>query len=839
METRWDRFKACIQGSLDMKTQTTSTNADANGYWAEETADGKVRFRARIGGLHCSLCTGTIERAIAHNDGVDAVSVSLTHEQALVDYDPIKISAEDIVETLRDIGYRISDPRKLRPYEKEEEDLVNEGRRLVLAIGASLITISLIASLSNRIELVIPVLVGGFLLAASWLVLRGQGHATAIRGTAVEASLALIALVVNYLGLVKGVLAYLVAALALIVVLGLARHILNMAIQSLRRGILNQHVMLEAGAFAGLVGGTIGLIVRPAGYPTAAFFAVSVLVVNYHIFSEWLSLLVKTRSSQAVRRLLELQPETSRVQRSGGWVEIPTSEVQLGDVVSIRPGERVPVDGVVTEGRSSLDASLVTGEPMPVSVAVGDSVIGGSINSTGAMLVKVTGVGESTFLVQVVRSVEDARALKPGILHLVDRVLRIYTPAVLGISLFSFIGWMVISWSVSGAFDSERAIFAALSVLVMGYPCAVGIAAPLSIVRGAGEAADLGIVMRTGEAFQAMGQVHTIVLDKTGTLTKGHPTVRKVIAHEFSSEEEVLRFAAAAELASEHPLGRSITEYALTHGINVPDASGFESITGYGVVAYVDGLRVVVGRSSDFSVVLRGDAAIAQRMENEEKVGATVVAVSVDGRLLGAVALRDELRADAVEAVAEMRRRGLVPVLVTGDNARAAEVIAAEAGIDVFHAGILPGDKSAIVRDLQKSGRIAMVGDGINDAPALMQADVGIAMGVGTDIAMESADIILVNNQLTSVVTAMEISKRSYSKTRQNVALAFIFNGVGIPIAATGLLYPVWAMAAMALSVTSIFTNSLWGRPALLFQAVLSVGRQRTEAAPSAELVSK
>lgn len=540
-----------------------------------------------------------------------------------------------------------------------------------------------------------------------------------------------------------------------------------------------------------------------------------------------------------MRRLLELQPETARVQRSEGWLEIPISEVQLGDIVRIRPGERVPVDGVVTDGRSSLDASLVTGEPMPVSVALGDTVIGGSINSTGALFVKATAVGESTFLAQVVRSVEDARALKPGILHLVDRILRIYTPAVLGISLLSFIGWMVISWSVSGTFDIERAVFAALSVLVMGYPCAVGIAAPLSIVRGAGEAADLGIVMRTGEAFQTMGQVRTIVVDKTGTLTKGHPTVRKVIAHEFSSEEEVLRFAAAAELASEHPLGRSIIEYALGQGVNLPDARDFESITGYGVVAYVDGLRVVVGRLSDFSVVLRGDAAIVQRMENEEKVGATVVAVSVDGRLLGAVALRDELRADAVVAVAEMRRRGLVPVLVTGDNARAAEVIATEAGIDVFHAGILPGDKSAIVRDLQKSGRVAMVGDGINDAPALMQADVGIAMRAGTDIAMESADIILVNNQLTSVVTAMEISKRSYSKTRQNVALAFIFNGIGIPLAATGLIYPVWAMAAMALSVTAIFMNSLWGRPTLLFQAVLSVGRQRIEQAPSAELVSK
>lgn len=831
-------FENVHKGSLVMKTNATSKNAEAIGYWSEETSDGKARFRARIGGLHCSLCTGTIERAVARNDGVDAVSVSLTHEQALVDYDPTKISADDIVETLRDIGYHISDPRKLRPYEKEEEDLVKEGRRLVMAIGASLLTISLIASLSNRIQLAIPVLVGGFLLAASWLVLRGQGRASAIKGTVIEAVFALAGLTANYFGLVKGVLPYIIVFLALVVVFGLARHILNMAVQSLRRGILNQHVMLEAGAFAGLIGGAIGLVVRIHGYPTAAFFAVSVLVVNYHIFSEWLSLLVKTRSSQAVRRLLDLQPETARVQRLEGWVEIPTSEVQLDDIVRIRPGERVPVDGVVVEGRSAVDASLVTGEPMPVSVTNGDSVIGGSINSTGALLVRATAVGESTFLAQVVRSVEDARALKPGILHLVDRILRIYTPAVLGISLLSFIGWMTFSWSVYGSFDLERAIFAALSVLVMGYPCAVGIAAPLSIVRGAGEAADLGIVMRTGEAFQAMGQVRTIVLDKTGTLTKGHPTVRKVMANGSSSEEEVLRFAAAAEMTSEHPLGRSITEYALTQGIDIPDSTDFESITGIGVVAYVDGLKVVVGRSSELSAGSQGGVTIAQQMEDEEMSGATVVVVSVDDRFLGAVALGDELREDAIEALAEMRRRELVPVLLTGDNVRAAEWVAAEVGIDIFHAGILPGEKSAIVRDIQKSGRVAMVGDGINDAPALMQADVGIAMGAGTDIAMESADIILVNNQLMSVVRAMEISKRSYSKTRQNVALAFIFNGVGIPIAATGLLYPVWAMAAMALSVTSIFTNSLWGRPALLFQAVLSVGRKQADVATPKGLAS-
>ena len=812
-----------------MATVTTTKSPEAAGYWAEDLPGGRARFRARIGGLHCSLCTGTIERALGQRAGVETVAVSLTHEQALVDYDPSLVSADDLVGTLHDIGYRISDPRKLRSYEQEEADLVREGRRLFVAVAASLTTISLIVDLTNRAAYAIPVLVGGFLLAATWLVLRGQGLRVAVAGTTGAVAVAGAALGVNAAGLSHGVTPYVVGVLAVAVVFGLAAHILVMAAQSLRRGILNQHVMLEAGAFAGLVGGSIGLTLRPTGYPTAAFFAVSVLVVNYHIFSEWLSLLVKTRSSQAVRHLLDLQPDTAWVSRGGVEIEVPVEEVSLGELVRVRPGERVPVDGTVTDGHSAVDQSLVTGEPIPVEVSIGDAVVGGSINTTGTLLLQVSAVGDASFLSQVVRSVEDARALKPGILHLVDRILRVYTPFVLSVSLLALVGWLVGAWAVTGSVDSERAVFAALSVLVMGYPCAVGIAAPLSIVRGAGDAADQGIIMRTGEAFQAFGQVRTVVLDKTGTLTQGRPAVHEVIAAASTEDDEVLRLAAAAETASEHPLGRTIVESALERGVQVPHAEEFESVTGQGVAALVAGHRIVVGRPSLVTRSNSDRSALVERMEAAEETGATVVAVTSDSRLVGAVVLADEVRPDAADAITAMRRAGIVPVLVTGDNLLAAAAIAAQVGIEVVHAAILPGDKAVIVRDLQRTSRVAMVGDGINDAPALMQADVGLAMGAGTDIAMESADIILVNNRLGSIMIARDISRRSYRKTRQNVALAFTFNGVGIPAAATGLVYPVWAMAAMAVSVTSIFANSLWGRPALLFQAVLSVGRGQPE----------
>ena len=810
--------------ALATKKPENENEDPTSGYWAEERPGGGARFRVKIGGLHCSLCTGTIERALGKRDGVDKVAVSLTHEQALVDYDPSRVRPEELVGTLKDIGYTIWDPRKTRPYEEEEAALVKEGRRLSVAIGASLAAIALIVNLANPAAYAIPVLVGAFLLTAAYLVLRGQGQGVAIGGTLAATAVGGAALAANATGAARGATPYVVGVLAVAVVFGLANHILSMAAQSLRRGILNQHVMLEAGALAGLAGGIVGLAARYHGFPTAAFFAVSVLVVNYHVFSEWLSLLVKTRSSQAVKGLLDLQPDVARVIRDGAEVEVPLSEVGLAELVRVRPGERIPLDGTVVDGHSAVDQALVTGEPVPVEAVVGDAVIGGSINSTGTLVVKVSALGDEGFLAQVVRQVEDARALKPGILQLVDRILRVYTPTVLSISVLALLAWLFGSWAVTGTVNVERAVFAALSVLVMGYPCAVGIAAPLSIVRGGGEAADAGILMRTGEAFQSFRSVKTIMLDKTGTLTEGHPALREVLAAGGTTDDEVIALAAAAEAPSEHPLARAIVDAALDRGLSVTDTEDFESLTGQGVRARVAGRRVVVGRSSLLAADGVDITSLAERMEALEASGRTVVAVAVDSVLAGAVALGDELRPDAAQAVAAMRAAGLHPVLVTGDNPRAAAQVAAQVGIETVHAGVLPGDKADIVRDLQRAGSVAMVGDGINDAPALMQANVGLAMGGGTDIAMESADIIILSNRLTSVMVARDISSRSYRKTRQNVALAFTFNGLGIPLAATGLLYPVWAMAAMAVSVTAIFANSLWGRPALLFEAVRSVG---------------
>jgi heavy metal translocating P-type ATPase len=814
-----------------MSTAITTDIADR--LWAEEPSNrpGRKKIRARIGGLHCSLCTGTIEKALGRLPGVDKVAVSLTHEQALVEYDPQVARPDELLQTLKDIGYTVSDPRKLRPFEEEERDLVREGRRFVVAVSLSLASIALIAHPTGIWAGALPVLVFFSLLAFVFLVLRPSGLVTAIGGAGGLAAVALALLYFQQTGQLAAATPWIVGALAFTLVFIVGGHILYMAAQALRRGILNQHVLLEIGAFAGITGGIIGLVLNPPGYPTAPFFAVSVMIGTYHIFSEWLSLIVKTRSSQAVKRLLDLQPDMARVVRNNQEVEIRVGEVAVGDLVRVRPGERVPVDGTVVRGYSGVDQSFVTGEPVPVEKQEGDAVVGGSINGTGTLLVRVTAVGEESFLQRVVRQVEDARALKPGILHLVDRILRVYTPTVLLIAALAFVGWMIGPLLIAGHPDLGRAVFAALSVLVMGYPCAVGISAPLSIVRGAGEAADQGILMRTGEAFQTYRLVTQIVFDKTGTLTEGKPVVREIEAL-GANEGELLAIAAAAESSSEHPLADAIVKAAFERKIVPPAVEAFEAIPGKGVVAHIDGKEILVGSPRFLGERGIDLKPITDRIAALEEKGRTVIAVARKGGALGLVALGDTLKPDAINAVAALRKAGLRTILVTGDNERAARRVARDLGIDDVHAGILPGAKAEIVRQLQKQGKVAMAGDGINDAPALMQADVGIAMGSGTDIAIESADIIILGTKLDLILRAREISRYSYRKMVQNVLLAFCFNGIGIPLAATGLVYPVWAMVAMAMSVTAIFFNSLWGRPSLFINAILSVGRMPAEAAP-------
>ncbi|MEK6711575.1 MAG: heavy metal translocating P-type ATPase, partial [Nitrospinota bacterium] len=600
-------------------------------------------------------------------------------------------------------------------------------------------------------------------------------------------------------------------ALALLTVFGPGLYILRMAIGSARRGILNQHVLMEFAAFAGLAGGFLGLYYL--AFPSPDFFGVAVFVTSYHVLSGYVSLLVRTKASQAVRRLLSLQPATARVAREGRDVEVPVEEISPGDLVRVRPGEHIPVDGVVAEGFSTVDESLVTGEPIPKEKGPEQEVIGGSLNHHGSLLVRVSRVGEESFLRRVARSIEEARALKPGILLLVERVLLYFVPGVLAFAAAAFLFWTAGAWLLWGVPDWAWAGFAALAVLVMGYPCALGMATPLALIRAGGEAAKRGILLRSGEAIQAYKDVSVFVFDKTGTLTEGKPSVAEIVPLGGRTSQEILQVAASLENASEHPLAGAIVARAEEEGLELLPSGDFQAVPGRGVHGLVAGKRVLVGTL----LFLREEgveAGEAGRTAGEfEEKGLTVVALAEEREVAGLICLSDRIKEDAKETIERLGRMGLETLMITGDNRRTAERVARELGIGEVLAQVLPQEKAGRVRQLQAQGkRVAFVGDGINDAPALMQADVGLAIGAGTDIAIESADIVLVGERMGSVYESFLIAKRSYRKTVQNVALAFAFNGVGVPLAVTGLVEPVWAMIAMAASVGAVLLNSFAGR---------------------------
>ncbi|MDH3286646.1 MAG: cation-translocating P-type ATPase [Betaproteobacteria bacterium] len=728
-----------------------------------ETLERAEKIQLKIGGMACSFCVTSITKALGRMDGVRNVNVNIAHEEALIEFNPDAVTAAALRETLRDLGYTIRGSNKVRAYEEQEAELRQQRDNLLFAAALSAISLAAMA-----------------LMWLEWLPPQGMAA-----------------------------MFWLMPILALSTIFGPGWHVLTMAWASLRRGILNQHVLLEFGAFAGLAGGFLGYIYSE--FPAPDFFGVAVFVTTYHILSGWVSLLVRTRASQAVRKLLALAPATARVVRDAREQVLPIDQVVPGDLVRVRPGESIPVDGVVVEGGSAVDEHLVTGESIPAEKRPGDSVIGGSLNQYGTLLVRVTKVGKESFLSQVAQQVEEARALKPGLLALVDRILQIYVPGVLFFAAAALLIWTLGAWWTAGAPDWTRAIFAVLAVFVMGYPCALGMATPLAMIRGGGMAAERGILMRSGEAFQVLKDIRTIVLDKTGTLTEGRPSLREIVSLGVA-EGELLALAAAVEAASEHPLARAVVETAFERGITPPGVDSFEAIPGKGVVARIEGTQTLVGSPrflTEHGVPLDTQHARIEALESEAH---TVIAVARGGICLGLLALGDSLRADERQAVAALRGTGLETILVTGDNERTARVIAGKLGIDAVHAGVLPGGKAEIVRRIQTSGRVAMVGDGINDAPALMQADVGIAIGAGTDIAIESADIVLVGHRLGAVVEAFSIGKLSYRKTLQNLALAFAFNGIGVPLAVTGLVHPVWAMIAMAASVTAVLTNSFAGK---------------------------
>ncbi len=542
------------------------------------------------------------------------------------------------------------------------------------------------------------------------------------------------------------------------------------------------------------------------------YFEVSAVIIAFVLLGKYMEEIIKKRSSAAVRKLLDLKPATAHVIRDGQEMEVPAESVMVGETVVVRPGEKIPTDGVVLEGDSSVDESMLTGESMPVEKTLGAQVIGGTLNRTGMFRFKATKVGAETALAQIIKMVEEAQASTAPIQRLADQVTGYFVPAVVGTAVLAFAGW----WFVG---NFPQGLLSFIAVLIIACPCALGIATPAALMVGVGKGAEAGILIRGGEIMERAQNLNTVVFDKTGTLTRGEPNVTDILPMGGFTETEVLRLAAAVEFGSEHPLGEAIVRAAKHRNLDIPAVSNFKAIPGHGIRGEAEKKKILLGNRRLFEQEAIDTSAAEELMLQLETGGKTAMLIGCDGKLAGVVAVADTLKPEAQEAVTALKNIGIEVIMLSGDNQRTSNAIAKELGIERVIAEVLPSDKVRVIQDLQKQGKVvAMVGDGVNDAPALAAADIGIAIGSGSDVAKETGGIILVKNDVRDVVTGINLSRATMRKIKQNLFWAFIYNSVGVPVAALGFLNPIFAAAAMALSSLSVIVNS-----ALLKRAKLTI----------------
>jgi Cu+-exporting ATPase len=532
------------------------------------------------------------------------------------------------------------------------------------------------------------------------------------------------------------------------------------------------------------------------------YFEVSAVIIAFVLLGRYMEEIIKKKSSAAVRRLLDLKPAIAHVIRDGQEVDLPAESVMAGEFLVVKPGEKIPTDGDVSDGQSTVDESMLTGESMPVDKHPGSPVIGGTLNGSGVLTFKASRIGADTALAQIIRMVEEAQSSTAQIQRLADQVTGYFVPAVVAVALLALVGW-----SLAGNFP--QGLLAFIAVLIISCPCALGVATPAALMVGVGKGADNGILIRGGEVLERAEKLSTVVFDKTGTITRGEPNVTDVISFGTASENEVLKLAAAVESGSEHPLGAAIVRAARHRDISLPKATGINGIAGHGIEGSIDSRKIWLGNRRLFARQGIATEAAEEHLIRLEADGKTAMLVGVDDRLVGVIAVADTIKPEAAEAVAALQASGIKVVLLSGDNHRTAEAVARQVGIERVIAEVLPDDKVAVIRQLQSEGQVvAMVGDGVNDAPALATADIGIAIGSGSDVAKETGGIILLKNDVRDVVNAIKLSRATMVKIKQNLFWAFIYNSIGIPIAAFGLLNPIIAAAAMALSSLSVIANS-------------------------------
>jgi Cu+-exporting ATPase len=725
-----------------------------------------------IRGMTCAACVNTLERGLHKVPGVLSATVNLATSRGTVTYLPSILNLGGLRQAIEDLGYEVPEvtsPAEDVEHRAREREMKTLRRKFL--VGALLSGLVMLGSMPELVPWWPAILTNHYTLWAlttpvqfwvGWQFLRGFAKA-------------------------------------------------------LRHGTADMNTLVTIGTMAAYLY-SVGVTLAPrffsvGGSHAAVYFDTAAVLITLIVLGRWLEAKARGRTSEAIKRLLGLQPKVARVRRGGAEIDLPVEEVTVGDLIIVRPGEKIPVDGIVREGYSSVDESMLTGESLPTEKAPGASVVGASLNKTGSFVFEATRVGKETVLAQIVQLVESAQGSKAPIQRLADRVAGIFVPVVVGLGVLTFGVWYVLG--PAPAFTYALSNF--MAVLLIACPCALGLATPTAIMVGTGRGAEHGILIKSAESLETAHRVQTVIFDKTGTLTRGEPVVTEVVAVDAVERDEVLRLAAAAEWGSEHPLGKAIIATANDTAIAVPPAQDFEALPGQGVRARVEGKLVRLGKPQfllDHGIALNGLEKEAERLAEG---GQTPLYVAADDKAIGVIAVADTVKPGARAAVAALQVMGIDVAMITGDNPRTAAAIAQEVGVDRVLAEVLPQDKAAEVKKLQAEGRVvAMVGDGINDAPALAQADVGIALGTGTDVAIETADIALLRDDLMGVATSIRLSRRTMQTIRQNLFWAFFYNTILIPVAA-GVLYPVFGVllnpmfagAAMAFSSVSVVTNSL------------------------------